>query len=432
MALSGLAQQWLRVFNDSITTSHLDAGDDAPFQLQGFRNYMFFDSADYRLGMAGGDTFDMRFNAAEGNHLKPINSGGTRSLTRTDNVDVMSARTRLYYQDFAITDREVENDKELMAYVAAGKPRLFFQKLYKVRKAKEQEATATLANDCERITAAFGNYDKMENRNLEIEAAMSYLALVNEWYLGLPGIITATGLTAGSGGTDYNTQAVAEGGRFVKKQNIDPTLSKYTVNGTNVMAPYKATYTTLDDIAVTSMWNAMLKAVRETTYDKPPAVPNMMDSGIVAQSGTNEDAVWYVGSRALDYLTSVVNAKQTLWVMPSRKDPSVPNPMVGGVPVDYWQMLNTYAGYNGSSRTVLTTEGAGDVQGPRAYLHRRKTCYPVAHHLNWFRKRIPPRSMLVPDVHGEFTDLEITWFCQDFRTQACVYPASTPSGLAAY
>lgn len=423
----GLTQAAMAVFADATRSDTHFVKDDTPRLLAGFRNYKWGDAAARRLGTFGGNTFDIPFSASEGNRMKRVNPGGTRTLSRTDNIDSMSQRVVLKYADMALVDDEIDKNQGISALMEAGNWDAFYDRVYSVLKHKEGERAVTLANDMERMMAAVANFTLMEDRTLPAEEPYSYFALVNEWLWGLFGINTTTGLTAGSAGTDYNTAAIAAGGRWATKQGVTMNQSKYLIGTRHVLAPTQETYTTLDN-AITSFNNAMLRCIRHSTFKNPPQIPETMASGIEYEGNTN--AVWYMSSKGLDYIQYVVNTQQQ-WVAPNRKDPAVMDPLIGGVPAEWWEQLDSYAGYPGATNTTLVTEGAstGDRRGPRAYLHRRDTLFPVAHRLRWFKKRKAPGSTYIPDLIGEYLDVEHTWASWDLRQQGVVSPSATPSGL---
>lgn len=431
MALSGLAASWMAVLYDSIGTTHL-VEDDAPKNLiADYHRYMWGDAAAQKLVATGGDTIDFRLNARKGNRLKAIRSGGTRELTRTDNVDVITGRLQKYYQDFAITEDEIEKNESLQMAMQLGRFDVFAEKIYSLRKAKKQEAVTTLADDMENITAGVPHFDTMENRSNQVEAAMSFFALVNEDYKGLYGILTATGVTGGSAGTDFNTAVNASGGgKWTTKFGVDITASKFInqKTGRYVLAPYQGGYdasATAGTGLAAGLWVALAKMIRETNFAPPPDMPGQMDSGITKTS--DQDKVIYTTSKGLDYIQSYVTVGSDTFYMPGRRDPAVMVPLIAGVPVERWEAMEYAAIYNGTSNTVKVTEGvaAADKIGPRFILHSRNTLFPVCNKLNWFRHRVPPRQMLVPDLIGEFTDVEWTWFCTDMRQQGIVSPSTS-------
>jgi hypothetical protein len=439
MATSGLLEAAMRVYNVALGTTHLKVDEDKPKNLSGFRTYAVGDAAARRLVTTGKATFDWKINSLEGNRLRRINPGGTRELTRTDNVDSISQRVVLYYQPFAVVDAEVERDAGLMMLVKHGLLTAFCEKLFDVRKAKREESAVTLINDMERIFWAAPNYDLMENRSNEADAAYSFFAINNEDYLGHYGITTATGLDGGgSAGTDYNTAVAASGGgKWVTKQGLSMASAalrtRFTVNGINVMAPRQYTYgggsTAAND--VTGYLTTLVRAVRETKWKTPPALGDAEGvSGIEAPVNTNR--VIYMGSKGADLIQSGTISSQTLWVLPSRKDPAVYSPTIGGVELEEQEGMTNAAIYDGTSNTVKTTEGAGDRKGPRFALHNRDTHFITSHELNWFRKRKAAGNQFIPDVSGEYTDVEWTQACIDYRNQAFISPATSLTAAGTY
>lgn len=436
MATPGLLEAAMAVYSRSLGTTHMRF-DGKPKCLAGFRTYSWGDDAAFKLATTGKNTFDWDVNPSEGNTFKRINPGGVRSLTRTDNVYQLSQRVVKYYQDFCVVTEEVENDQEAMTLLAAGRIDMFCEKIYDTQKAKREERAVTIANEMERFKGAAPNFDLMENRSNQADAMYSYFAINNEDFLGHYGVKTATGLlgTGGGGaaGTDWNTSvATSGGGLWVTKQNIDLSTAalraRYTVNGVNVMAPRKVTYSTID-AAITNHFTALVKAERLSRYKTPPSVPGM-DSGIAAP--INSDRVFYMSERGADLIQATTLSEQTLWTKPSRKDPTVTNPMINGVELEEQEFVTNAAIYDGATCTTKVTEGAttGDRIGPRFYLHSRSTHFWVAHKLYWFRTVMAPGNQLQPDVSGDYIDLKATQACVDFRNQIVVAPSA--SVLSAY
>jgi hypothetical protein len=429
MAVDGLIQSALLNFNAVTGTTHIVKGDQ-PLPMQGLNKYVFTDAAAYRLGMVGGDKFDFQFNPKEGNDLKVINPGGLRSLSRTDNIRIGTQRIILMYQDMAFVDAEIEKNEGLTSLAEAGRWDLFYDRLSSVKKNKEAERAVTLANKLEKMTSAVPNFTTMEDRNQSKPTQVtSLMALVNEWFNACFGITTATGLTAGSAGTDYNTAGIVNG-RWTTKFGLTVNDTGLVApNGRNVLVPRQVSYSTIDNTG-TGFFNAMLRALRETSFQVPTSIPNTMLSGF-EYKGNTADSVWYASGKLLDLIQAVVNT-QHIWVAPDRRDPNVTNPIVGGVPVEWWPEMDTYAGYAGATNTTLVTEGQGDAKGPRAILHRRDSLFPVAHKLNWFRERKITPAWNTPDVYGSYLDVEWNWTATDLRRQAIVFPSTTPSGISAY
>lgn len=430
MAVDGLLQAAQLNFNAVTGTTHLVKGDQ-PLPMQGFNKYVFADAAAYRLGMVGGDKFDFQFNPKEGSDLVAINPGGRRVLQRTDNIRIGSQRIVLQYQGASWVDAEIEKNEGLTAVMELGAWDVFYDRLSSVWKNKMAERAVTLANRMERMTSAVPTFNTMMDPTLTKPTQVtSLMALINEWFLGCFGITTAAGFTGGSAGTAYNTAAEAAGGRWTHKFGMTVNDANLLApNGRNVLAPYQTTYSTINNDS-NGFFNAMLRAVRQTSFQTPTPIPNTMPSGF-EYKGNTADSVFYVSSKMVDLIQSVVNT-QHIWVAPDRRDPNVTNPVVAGVPVEWWPEMDTYAGYPGATNTTLVTEGQGDKIGPRAILHRRDCLFPVSHKLNWFRERKITPSPEFPDVNGSYLDVEWNWVATDMRRQACVSPSATPSGLSAY
>jgi predicted DNA-binding protein len=435
MALSGLAAPWMAVLYNSIGTTHI-VGDDAPENfIANWHKYMWGDAATQKLMLTGGDVFDLNINAQGGNSLKAIRAGGTRVLNRTDNVAKITGRLQKYYQDFALVEDEIEKNESLSLAMQLGRFDVFAEKVYSLRKAKMQEAVTSLANSMEDITAADPHFDKMENRNLQIEAAMSFFALVNEDFKALYGIKTATGITGGSAGTDFNTAVDATGGgKWTTKFGVDVTASKFvnSKTGRNVLVPYQGGYdasATVGTGIAAGLWVAIMKMIRETNFEAPPDMPGQIGTGI--RKTSDQDKVIYTTSKGLDLIQSYMTVGSDTFYMPGRRDPGLMVPVIGGIPVERWEAMEYAPIYNGTTNTVKVTEGntAADKLGPRFILHSRNTLFPVANKLNWFRHRVPPRQMMVPDLIGEFVDVEWTWFATDMRQQGILSP-STSFGTA--
>jgi len=430
--MSGFTQEAMRVFaNATNSPTHMIKGDK-PINFAGFNTYVGGDMAARKMSTFGGEKWDYRYQAAEGNHLKQVNPGGLRTLSRTDNVEEMSQLGVLHYQDFAVVDREIEANEGLDALASVGAWEQWYDRVFSVRAAKKQEAAVTIINDIERMLFAVPVFNTMENRSNKPTAITPLTAFINEWYLGCHGITTATGFTAGSGGTDFNTAVVTTNGwgRWSTKQSVSVNQTKNVVNGKNIFACQQVGYTTLD-VATTSFFNAMLRAKRLASFQKPPQFPNVAPSGIETASA-NMAKVWYTSDKGMSVIESATLATQDRWVTPSRVDPAVYSPQVGGIPIEWVTLLDTYAGYAGSSNTTLVTEGQGDAKGPRFLLHDRDALTIVAHKLNWFRERKASGNQLIPDLNGEYLDVEFNLGAVDFRTSACVFPSSTPSGISAY
>jgi hypothetical protein len=433
MATSGLLETAMAVYSRSLGTTHLRF-DGKPKCLAGFRTYSWGDDAAFKLASTGKNTFDWDVNPSEGNPLRRINPGGVRVLTRTDNVYTLSQRLVKFYQDFAVVQEEVENDQNLMTLLEAGRFDMFCEKLFDTQMAKREERAATMANEVERKKWQAPHFTNMEDRTLTAEDMYSYFALVNEDYLGLYGIKTATGITGGSAGTDYNTAvaATAGGGKWTTKQSIDVSASRYTVNGVNVMAPRKVTYATFGN-AIDGHFTALVRAERLSRYKNPPSVPGL-EGGSGIEAPMNADRVIYASDKGMDAIQSATLTTQDLWTTPSRKDPKVYNPSISGVEIEEQEGVTNAAIYDGSTCTVKVTEGSssGDRLGPRFYLHSRSTLFPVTHKLYWFRTVMAPGNQLQPDVSGEYIDLKKTYACVDFRNQVVIAPSASISGLAAY
>lgn len=442
MATSGLLESAMRVYYAALGTTHMKVEEDKPKCLLGFRTYAVGDAAAYRLATTGKATFDWKINTVPGNRLRRINPGGTRELSRTDNVETVSQRVVLYYQPFAVVDAEVERDQGLMMLVKTGRIDLFCEKLFDVRKAKREESAVTLINDMETLFWAAPNFDEMENRNNAAEAATSIFAFLNEDYLGHYGVLTATGLLGTGGGgsaaTDWVTSvATSGGGLWTTKQNVDMSTAalrtKFTVNGINVMAPRQYTYlggtTTANDPG--GYLTTLVKMVRETKWKTPPSLGDAEGvSGIKAP--VNTDRVIYTSSKGCDLIQSATIDSQDLWVTASRKDPMVTNPTIGGVEIEEQEGMTNAPIYDTSSGAAKTTEGAGTRKGPRFMLHNRASLFPVSHELNWFRKRTAPGNQLIPDLQGEYTDVEWTMACIDYRSNAFCGPATSLTAAGTY
>lgn len=436
MATPGLLEAAMAVYNRALGTTHMKVGGNKPKCLAGFRTYTWGDAAAFRLASTGKNTFDWNVNSKEGNPLKRINPGGIRSLSRTDNVDVLSQRLVKYYQDFALVLEEVENDAEAMTLLKAGRIDMFCERLFEVRAAKLEERAVTISNDVERKWGGVPHFDNMENRSLTAEEMYSYFALVNEDYLGLFGVITATGITGGTTAVDFNTAVAAAGGKWTTKQGIDVSAAKYTVNGRNVMAPLKLTYgggtTAPND--VTGYLTKLVQAVRETNYKTPPAIPTLSSD---IQAPTNTDRVFYQSSMGANLIQSATLTTQDLWVKPSRKDPEVMNPTISGVPFEEWDILNTAPLYDSTvsaNADGKNTEGntATIRKGPRWYLHSRSTLMPVTHENYWFKAVSAADNQLIPDLKGDYIDLKLTAACVDFRNQVIVCPATSLTAAGTY
>ncbi len=109
------------------------------------------------------------------------------------------------------------------------------------------------------------------------------------------------------------------------------------------------------------------------------------------------------------------------------------NPLISGVPLEEWEGMTNAAIYDGGTvATTKVTEGQGTRKGPRWILHSRSTLFPVAHKLNWFRTRKAAGNQLIPDLIGEYVDVEWTWACIDFRNQAIIAPSASVSALGTY
>lgn len=433
--MSGFTQDMMRVFADATgSATHMVKGD-APINFAGFNTYIVGDMAARKLSTFGGEKWDIPFNQREGNRLRNTRPGATRTLNRTDNVSRMSQFGVLKYQDMALVDREIEANEGLMTLAQAGAWQMFYDRLYDVMKAKDQEAATTIANDMERlVVGGVPNYNTMENRvsppsEREVTPLLAY---INEWYLSCFGITTSAGFTGGSAGAAYNTEAVAAGGRWISKQGVTVNDAANVVNGKNIFSCQQRSYTTLDT-AITSFLTAMVAAQREASFKGLPSFPNLKPSGIESKSETMGKC-WYTSGKGMDVLQAATLTTQDLWPTASRVDPAIPAPSIRGVPIEWVALLDTIAAYPGSSNTVLATEGASatDAKGPRFYLHDRDAITIIAHRLNWFRERKAAGETLVPDLIGRYLDVEFNLGVVDFRTSACVYPASTPSGITAY
>jgi hypothetical protein len=420
MATPGLLEAAIAVYNRSLGTTHMRF-DDKPECLSSFRTYSWGDDAAYRLATTGKQTFDWDVNPLEGNALKRINAGGVRSLTRTDNVFTLSQRVVRFYQDFCVVQEEIENNEMLMTLLAAGRIDMFCEKLFDTQAAKREERTQTLANELERKKWAAPNFDTMENRSNAADDMYSLWCFINEDYKGLYGIITATGMTGGSDGTDYNGAATATG-KWVTKQGIDPTLSRWVVNGNNTMVPRQVGYSTIDG-AVTNHFTALVRAERLTRYKNPPSIPGL-EGGSGIEAPTNSDRVFYTSDKGMDVIQATTLSTQDLWTSPSRKDPKVQNPTIAGVEIEEQEGMTTAAVYNDTAKTAKVTEGQAANQGPRFILHSRSTLFPVTHKLYWFRTITAPGNQLQPDVSGDYIDLKLTYAATDLRNQAFIYPTA--------
>lgn len=427
MALSGLVETALRAYFDANGTTHARLGGRAPLNLQGLREYMFGDSAAYLLAKTTGKgTFDWRVNPSEGDAMYPIGFGGERTAARTDNVETLSQRLQLYTKAVTMLDREVEIDQVATTLMSAGLTEAFFERIFENTERIWSEASVTIANSLERLTAALPNFDKMENRSLSCEAMTSYLALNNEWFAGLYGIITNTGISGGVAGTDFNNAVV--GGKWTTKFGTNPNDSKWTQDGINKLIPLQLSYSSATATNVAGMLTMMVRASRDTNFKAPP-MHTKHDSGIVEKGTAVDASVWNISSRGMDEIQAATIGTQDLWVRPSRQDPAVLEPTIAGIPIRIWYFLDTIAMYNSGTNDALATEGASTIRrGPRAYLHRRDSMFPVAHELNWMRQRNPPRFNKVPDAEVSYVDNELTWAGTDMRRQAVVFPSTTVIG----
>jgi hypothetical protein len=431
--MSGFTQDMMRVFADATgSATHMVRGD-APINFAGFNTYIVGDMAARKLSTFGGEKWDIPFNQREGNHLRNVKPGGTRSLSRTDNVSRMSQFGILKYQDMALVDREIEANQELSTLAQAGAWHMFYDRLYSVLEAKDQEAGVTIVNDMERlVVGGVPNYNQMEDRvsaSRPVEVT-PLLGFMNEWYLSCFGITTATGFTAGSAGTDYNTAAVAAGGRWISKQGITVNDAANVINGKNIFSCQQKGYSALD-VSIAGVMTALVAAQREATFKGLPSFPNLKSSGIQSKSETM-GKVWYTSGKGMDVLQATTLTTQDLWPTASRVDPAIAAPSIRGVPLEWVALLDTIAAYAGGTNTTLVTEGQGDAKGPRFYLHDRDAITVIAHRLNWFRERKAAGEALVPDLIGRYLDVEFNLGAVDFRTSACVFPSSTPSGISAY
>lgn len=421
--MSGFSTQAaMRVFADATNSATHMVKGDTPINFMGFHNWIWGDAAARRLMTFGGEQWDIPFQHKEGNRLKQVNPGGLRSLTRTDDVNRMSQRGVLHYADLAFVDREIEANEGLTTALEAGAWKLFYDRLYNVQKTKRQQAATTIGNDMERFTAGVPNFNTMENRSNQATVPHSLFALINEWLYACHGITTATGFTAGTAGTDYNTAAVAAGGRWTTKQGVTVNNADLLVGNQHILAPQQVGYSTIDG-AVTNHFTAMSTCALKARYKAPPPIPNTMDSGIESKSKDTAKC-WYTSLKGWQLIQATTLSSQDLWVTPSRVDPAVYAPQNSGIPIEWWEQMDTYAGYAGSTNTTLVTEGASDARGPRFILHDRDMVTLVAHRLNWFRKRIAAGEGLIPDRIGEYLDVEFNWGFIDIRTSGIVYPTA--------
>ncbi len=361
-------------------------------------------------------------------NLQAIQPGAYRTPQRYENVKQWGTRYVKYMADLMILDDEVEKNLEWMAYLKAGRKDLFFDELFSVYLSRKQDLALRVQNGMESIFSAVPDFDAMENRSNSATAAVSFFALVNEWYAGLFGIQTATGVTGGSAATDYVTAAVVNG-KWITKQGINPASAIY--NGK--LQPTRVGY---DSLALPGATNselnvisALKRAIRASTYEKPPSVPTTVDPQVPTITD-QDDLIIYTSDKGMTHIENQILGSQDLWVSASREDPAVMNPMVRGHEIAYWAALDTAAIYGGgtSGLTTLTTEGGCGTSGycgPRFYGHRRMSLYPVSHVLNWFRQRNMTPHPNIPDARVSYLDVECSWFAEDLRSQFVVYPTTT-------
>lgn len=420
MALSGIALEAMDDFALSVTNAHVN--EKYPISFAGLKNYAWGRAANKRREASGGKGFDMTFKTDTGQTgLQAVLPGGYRTPQRYENVFQMSQRYVKYHADLMILDDEVEKNLEWMAYLKAGRKDLFFDELFSIYLSRRQDLALRAQNGMESIFSAVPNFDTMENRSNTCTAATSFFAHVNEWQRGCFGMVTDAGINGTTGTSNQNAAAILTG-VWSTKQGINPTAAKYN----SKLQPTRMSYSSIAANNEANPLNAIKRAIRASTYEKPPSVPNTVDSQVPTISD-EDDLIIYTGDKGMTHVENSILASQDLWVSASREDPAVLSPMVRGHEIAYWAALDTAAIYAGGTNTTLVTEGAAtcDAIGPRYYGHRRKSLYVVSHVLNWFRMRNMQPHPNIPDARVSYLDVEPNWFCEDWRGQFVVYPASS-------
>lgn len=226
------------------------------------------------------------------------------------------------------------------------------------------------------------------------KAPMSLFALVNEETNGLyPGFTTV--------------------------HNIDPTDPEVAGN----WEPARTTYANATVGAANNIIGAMSMMQRKLKFYVPPT------SAQYWESDTFSKKAWYTSSQGQAMIENLLLNHQDRFVM-GPQDPGYNAPQYRGIPIFYWEKLDTAPIYDDGS-SGRTTEALADISGPRFYCFDFNSLGPVFHRNAYFKKRPVTSHHVTPDI---FVGPVMSYYnvrCENRRNQGVISPSADITGLPA-
>jgi hypothetical protein len=380
----------------------------------------------YRKELAGGERIDWDYMTGGNDSFKAgVLPGETRVPKRKDVVTRALLDYVRHTANAMFTDNDIEYNAEKRTVMMIGNDEQRAEIIFNMYRLAFAKAELDLINGVEQQVGAVPASSTMASSATSVATRiMSFFAHLNEDFKGLYGVITATGIGGGSGGTDFVTSVGTD--RFSTKQGLNPNDARFTrvLDGGNMYSPTKETYTTTVADGANKPTNpiaALRTAIWASQYKKPPTI---FRDGNFRGVGADEDLMILASKFGLNEVMAGVLLGQDLWVTDDRSDPSV-TPHYGRSRVTWWPILDAIAIYTGGTKTTKVTERAATVDddGPRFYGCRSGSFYPVAHDMNYFRVREMPRHVNVPDLEVQWIDLDCNMKCEDYPAQFVVSPS---------
>jgi hypothetical protein len=416
-------------FRNATGDIHVGMRDMFPLNISGVQSRRWWKHFETRKELAGGERIDWFYTTGGNASFRSgVLPGEFRVPVRRDTTQRAFLDYVRHTANAMILDDDFEKNDRKRSILEMGDADAHFEVIFSAWALAMSKADVDIADGMEADYGAAPNFGTMNSTSTAVASKMmSFFAHLNEDFLGLYGIVTATGITGGSAATDFVTSVDATGGgKWTSKQGLNPNDPAFlrALDSGRMYAPTKVSYTTTvasGANAATNIVSATKEAIRKSQYEQ---TPTFFRDGKWVTIGENEDLYMLTSNRGLLEIESAVLSGQNLWVTEDRQDPTV-RPHFGRGKIHWWPILDTAAIYTGGTLATKVTEMAATVDndGPRVYGVRSASFYPVCHDLNYFRVREMPRHVNVPDQDVTWIDTDCNLKCDDYRAQFVVSPS---------